>query len=465
MFNVGDFTHGIDDIRKYMHTLAGRFPETPLKQHRMLKKWLTFRDALHKRTTLSHDEISTWQLERIATLVDSAFSTNPFYHKLYKSVGYERGAIASWEDYNALPTISKEDIINNFQTITEGLIPPVNECAMLKTSGSSGRSLTIFRDQTAVDYITLYGMRFEEQMLGRRREHNEWLYLIYVTCYPYTSLDGSFPTFAVSLDCPSESILAHLQLLKPAVISSLPNSLLRIAPLIKNANELGIRAINTNSESSTKEERAIISEKFGAPVYDEYSSVELSLIATQCNMGHYHIVEDNVRVDVLDPDKKGMGEIVSTNLTNAYMPIIRYRQGDMIQISNSNSSHSQLCECGIKFRKLETFMGRADQFLFSNAIGKIPPDKVMQIYDRCLLNADDFVDEFKIVQTHADRLQIFMVPTAGHEQPNQTSVMRFVNQLKDLFDDLSLQVDVLNVSEMPANKSYKRRLIINEIAN
>jgi len=463
MFNVGDFSYGISDIEKHIQILGSRFAETQVKQRRMLQKWIYSRDLMHKRTRWSNEELSEWQLEKIATLVDFAYSTNPFYNQLYKAAGYERGAIITWDDYNALPTISKGDIVEHFHMFKNNLSPTVEECLASRTSGSSGRSLTVFRDQTTIDYVTLLGMRFEEQMIGRRREPNEWLYLIYLSCYPYTSLDGQFPTFAVSIDCPSESILAHWKLLKPTVASGLPNSFLRMASIVQNPSELGVLAINVNSESSTQEERKIIADKFACPVFDEYSSVELSLIATQCRSGRYHITEDNVRVDVLNPDKNGMGEIIATNLANTYMPFIRYRQGDMIQINSTLHTQSDICECGSNFRVLDSFAGRADQFLHSRAIGVIPPDKVMQLYDRCLLSQGDFVDEFRIVQTHIDRLQVFLVPTAGASQANPQSVERFVRELKELFEDCNLVVNVENVSTMPPNKSHKRRLIINEM--
>ena len=55
-------------------------------------------------------------------------------------------------------------------------------------------------------------------------------------------------------------------------------------------------------------ERVLIGERLGAPVFDKYSSVELSFIATQCIHGNYHLVEDNVRADVLNFDLGGAGK-------------------------------------------------------------------------------------------------------------------------------------------------------------
>jgi len=302
-------------------------------------------------------------------------------------------------------------------------------------------------------------MRFNEQMLGRRRATSEWQYLIYLICPPFTSLDGKFPTFSVSNECPAPSLLEHIEKIKPAVVTGIPSSLLRLAELIDDPSKLGIKAISTNSEPSTKAERAKISERLGAPVFDEYSSVELALIATECNKSRYHIVEDNVRVDVMKPDKEGRGEIVATNLLNTYMPFIRYRQGDIIKID----AHAAACECGNNFRHIESFMGRSDQLLQSRTIGKVPSDLIMALYDRTLLISGAGVLEFQIIQREVDKVSLVLVPDGSKGGANPKSIETFVEGLKGIFADPDLNVGVEEVKALPPNKSYKRKLIENQI--
>ncbi|MGB4056703.1 MAG: hypothetical protein WBK77_01315 [Alphaproteobacteria bacterium] len=459
MFDVKTFSFGIPEIEAHIHDHVGSRTETIEGQFRLLKKWLCNRDSLHAVTRLSHDEISSRQLQQISVIVDNAYSTHPFYNRLYKSAGFRRGDVVTWDDYNALPTISKNDIIDNYDMFTTALSPDPSQIYTQRTSGSSGKTLQIMRDPTMTDHHALWELRFTEQMLGRRRDPTEWCYMSYLACPPYTSLDGKYPFFTVSNDCPPEHVLKHLKLMKPALLSGFPSYLGRLSALVDDPKELGIKAILTNSEACTKAERVKIGERMGAPVFDEYSSVELSYIATECKEGRYHIVEDNVRVDVLNPDSEGMGEIVATNLVNTYTPFIRYRQGDIIQIAAA----SECCDCGNKFRHFQSFQGRTDQFLQSQTIGLVPPDRVMALYDRTLIEAKAKVAEFQIIQTKLDEVRLLIIPESDKNGPDKETIQTFVTGLKDLFKDPNLRVNVEEVRAMPPSRSHKRRLIENRI--
>lgn len=459
MFNPADYTFDISEITSHIHVNL-KLPETLDMQRRLKRKWESYKYTLHANTKKSKNQINDWQLERISFLVDFVFSNHPFYNRLYNSVGFKRGDIVSWDDYNALPSINKQDIIANFEMFSSANISPlIKDCYSSRTSGSSGQVLNVYDDQTMADQRMLLFYRFYDQILGRPRKGSEWLYEIYLASPNFSSLEGEFPVFTVSNECPIEPVLKHLRLLKPTILNGFPSYLGRLGSIIADPQELGIKAIITNSESSTKAEREMISLQFGADVYDEYSSIELSLIASQCNQKKYHIAEDNVRVDVLNPDENGIGEIVATNLHNTFMPFIRYRQGDIIRISEDHGE----CLCGNRFRRLESFMGRTDQFLYSQTIGKVSPDLVMSLYDRTLILADANIDEFQILQKKINEIRIVIVPKDISIDINQDILSRFSTGLKEIFKDNSLSIVVDKFDIMPPEKSHKRRLIKCEV--
>lgn len=459
MFSPSNYTFGIPDIDKHIHVNL-KVPETVEMQLRLKRKWEANSSELHNNTLKEHSVVEMSQLRKIAFMVDYAFSTHPFYNKLYSSVGYKRGDIVSWDDYNALPTISKKDILENYDLFAKAnLSPKIEDCYISRTSGSSGQVLNIIEDLTMVDFHMQFFYRFHEQILGRKRMPNEWLYDIYLVTPPYSSLNGDFPTFTVSNNCPIEAVYEHLKLIKPTILNGFPSYLERLSTLITDPSELNIKAITTNSETSTPAQRKKIAEKFQAKVFDEYSSVELSLIATQCAYENYHIVEDNVRVDVINPDKDGFGEIVVTNINNSFMPFIRYRQGDIIKIND----HRKYCACGNKFRTLQSFMGRIDQFLYSKTIGKVPPDLIMALYDNTLIERISNIDEFQIVQKSFDEILVRVVLFDKATNINQDVFQRFCSELQDIFHDSDLKIVLEVLDKMPPEKSHKRRLIKCEI--
>lgn len=455
IFDVSRYTLGVPHLEAYVHRNK-KVPETVAAQRRLLRKWQARATQLRRYTSLEPELVDRRQLEQVSRLVDHAFATHPFYRRLYGAAGFTRGDIVTWRDYEALPTITKQDVIAHFESFrSANLAPDLSECYSSTTSGSSGQVLTALFDRAAIDEDIMLCLRFYEQMLGRERAPSEWLYQIYLASPPFTSLDGRYPTFTVSNECPPETVLEHLRRFRPALLSGFPSYLERLGALVRDDDDLGVLAINTNSEASTVAERRRIAERFRAPVFDEYSSVELGLIATQCREGHYHVVEDCVRVDAANQDAEGRGDIVATSLFNSFMPFIRYRQGDAIQFESSSAA----CACGSRFRRLATFLGRTDQFLLSRAVGKVPPDQVMALYDRTLLIADANISEFQIVQRALDEVHLTLVPADAGKAVDDDLLACFANGLRDLFNDRGVRVVVESRSALPPERSHKRRLI------
>ena len=458
LLDVNQFHFDIQGITEHLHTNRTRL-ESLRTQKRALEKWRLGRNQLHENTLLSRAEVSRRQLERLSTLVDFVFAHTAFYHKLYHAAGYQSGDITTWGDYHALPTITKTDVVDNFDLLTKHLLGDEANRYSSRTAGSSGQVMTILRDQALADHHTSLYLRFYEQMLGRERNPAEWLYEIYLAPPPYTSLMGQYPVFTVSQDCPPAAVLQHIHILKPSILWSFPSYLLRTIDLFgEDLGSLGLEAICTHSEGSTKGERRRIADAFGAPVFDEYGSEELCLIATECRLGRYHIVEDNVRVDVLNPNEDGSGEIVATGFMNSFMPFIRYRHGDIIRIEPENDS----CVCGNNFRTLGAFLGRSDQLLTRKNGEIVPPDRVMGLYDRTLITSNARVLEFRIEQESADLVNLFVQPEPEFRSSNDV-YQEFLLGLRELFGDPSPELRTHVVDSMPKSLSYKRRLITNKL--
>src|SRR5258708_39495519 len=95
-----------------------------------------------------------------------------------------------------------------------------------------------------------------------------------------------------------------------------------------------MKVAETHSEYSSRAARQEWARQHGVPVLDEYSSEEATRIALEMPNGNYHVCEDTVHLDVLDPVTMEpqippqSGIAVITNLLNEAMPFIRDVQGD-----------------------------------------------------------------------------------------------------------------------------------------
>lgn len=104
-------------------------------------KWL----RLQRSQWLNQKSLEHLQLKALRKLLEHAYRTVPFYHKLYDSVSADPLNIRSLDDLARLPTVSKEKL--RASSVEERLSSEFSaaECYTRRTSGSTGQPLQILR--------------------------------------------------------------------------------------------------------------------------------------------------------------------------------------------------------------------------------------------------------------------------------------------------------------------------------
>jgi phenylacetate-CoA ligase len=77
--------------------------------------------------------------------------------------------------------------------------------------------------------------------------------------------------------------------------------------------------------------RKILSRVFGVPVFNLYGSTETGHLLMENERGEMKPSYDTAFLEIVDADARGVGELVVTTLTNDYMPLLRYRIGDLVE--------------------------------------------------------------------------------------------------------------------------------------
>jgi phenylacetate-CoA ligase len=77
--------------------------------------------------------------------------------------------------------------------------------------------------------------------------------------------------------------------------------------------------------------RKILSRVFGVPIFDLYGSTETGHLLMENERGEMKPSYDTAFLEIVDADTRGVGELVVTTLTNDYMPLLRYRIGDLVE--------------------------------------------------------------------------------------------------------------------------------------
>jgi phenylacetate-CoA ligase len=77
--------------------------------------------------------------------------------------------------------------------------------------------------------------------------------------------------------------------------------------------------------------RKILQRVFDVPVFNLYGSTETGHLLMENERGEMKSCLENIFYEIVEPDERGIGDLVVTTLTNEIMPLVRYRIGDLVE--------------------------------------------------------------------------------------------------------------------------------------
>jgi len=121
--------------------------------------------------------------------------------------------------------------------------------------------------------------------------------------------------------------------------------------------------------------KSAIEAAWGAICFDHAGATEAGAWAFDCEAqsGAIHLNEAEFIFEVIDPQsgetiREGeRGELVITNLGRAGMPVLRYRTGDLVELT------TEPCACGRRFARIKGgVVGRADDMIIVRGVNLYP---------------------------------------------------------------------------------------------
>jgi phenylacetate-CoA ligase len=221
------------------------------------------------------------------------------------------------------------------------------------------------------------------------------------------------------------------------------------------------RAVNVNSEMSSAAERRYLGEKLHSFVFDDYSSEELTRIASQCREYTYHIFDDLNYIEIVDdagqPLPEGVvGNIVGSNLHNRAMPLLRYLQGDRGSVRTAH------CACGRNFRRLEKFEGRKNDAFVLPSGETVSSGFLLDLTYGIFLDYDGAAGAFCLVQDVPDVWTLEIVP--GSAWSNEVGG-RIVRDLTRQLRQPSVRIELKKVEQVTRTASGKANPIISRVTH
>jgi len=350
------------------------------------------RSALERSSRWTRAELEDHQQERLATLRLFALQRSPFYRRFHR--GFEDRPLSE------LPILTKATMMENFDDlVTDRSIrladaeaflaqnqgPDLfrNRYVVLSTSGSTGRR-GVFLFSTAEWITALAGITRPMSWAGLSgglqkpprsamiASTTPWHYSARVTMSLASRL---LPALRLDAAEPLETMVQRLNEWQPVVLAGYPSVLRQLAEeQIAGRLRITLRSIATSAEVLTDETRRRVHQAWGLKMFDTYGATEYAPIAAECAYGRKHLFEDGAVIEVVDekgravPPRMSGDRILLSIFDRWTQPLIRYEISDMVRPIEGD------CECGRKFRLIESIEGRLeDVLLFARRDGRPEP--------------------------------------------------------------------------------------------
>jgi phenylacetate-CoA ligase len=406
-------------------------------------------------------EIRARQVARIKELVALAYEEIPVYRAKYQAAGFSPADLNEWDDIQKIPVITKPELIAAFPDQCVNARFNSDDLFPTRSSGSSGQTLLIRVNYDAILTDTIQGVRQFILQSGGKYRPEDLLTHVYTVPWWFDSIDGKYQTAFISNLIPPARVAQHLRYLGPKVLSLYPSNLEGLMPHADEFSSSLYLAV-THSEYSSGAARQEWSRRLGVPVLDEYSSEEATRIALELPCGHYHVCEDTVHLDVLDPrtmrpQTPGQsGLAVVTNLLNEAMPFIRYVQGDYVtQPANPEP-------CDVNWSQISTIDGRLNDAFINLEGRKVPAGSILDATYRWMFDCDLHLTQFEMVQRGFDQVEARFVLGGDTTSARVEGSISHLEDLLSLCLEHSVRVTAQALDAFP-QKAGKRRPIRREM--
>jgi phenylacetate-CoA ligase len=321
----------------------------------------------------ARSDIDNFRDRQVRALVTHAYAKVPFYRRLYDEQGVSPSKVRGTADLQMLPRVSKHDFqgLPVTDRVATGL--DISKLHVRRTTGTTGEPLTVYRTPAESRVLALYYFQAFRSLGVRRSDLATGISLPrpgvehrYGFFRRLANHLGVYPIADVFAETPAEA-LAEFRRLRPGIIGGVPGRLSLFAASWSESERDFVRRapwprlVVTGGERLKQQVRSHLSDVFGAKVFDMYSNVEFSLIASECpQTGSYHVSDETVVLEILDGDRQvAVGETgrpVITALHAFGAPLIRYDVTDLVTMG------TRTCECGVSHSTISEIQGRSIDF-------------------------------------------------------------------------------------------------------
>lgn len=319
----------------------------------------------------SSDKIYEFQFDRLRKLLEHVHRNVPYYQKMFNKECLRPSDIKCLEDLQKLPVLTKDDVLKNYKQFFARNLWYKNRMYR-HTSGTSGKSLKVYKDKESVCSTAATVQYFRKTFLGYT-SGNEMVLNSPVSTNNYYSFlsmgksDGFYSPVAKVIvfswpinDQVFEKYIEYIKKFNIKRVEGLPSIFFSFANYLKDKDKtIKLKTALFLGEMLYDHQRKFIEKQLGCEIFNMYTQVESSVFACECfKHKGMHISPLMGITEVKNHGMGGEGEIIGTHLWNYFFPLIRYDTKDVVVLSQKK------CGCGCNFpQRLIQVEGRNNDFI------------------------------------------------------------------------------------------------------
>jgi putative adenylate-forming enzyme len=353
--------------------------------------WRTRRLARVLRTRA---DIAVWQDRQLATLKAEVLPRLGFYAGL---------DAAKWD---RLPVIDKRLLMSRFEDFNQPRVTAERGWAALSSGGrvdgyyvgastgtSGNRGLYVISEQERWRWL---GTMVAKTMPRLRRARIALILPLDTSLYA-AARSSLLKLAFFDLRQGLEHCTAGVAAFDPDTLIAPPKVLRWLAT--SGTSHGHVRHVFSAAEVLDPHDRDIIESHFGVVVREIYMATE-GLLGVACEHGTLHLCEDCMKFEFERPlASSDLVSPVITDFSRETQGMVRYRMNDLLRLRD------EPCPCGSPLQAVAQVEGRLDDLLLLPRGGSTMP-VTPDVLRNAIVGADRRIDDFRLVQTGADRLEL-----------------------------------------------------------
>ena len=412
------------------------------------------------------ERLETLQLRRLQDVVSKAYRHTPYWQSIMDEAGFSPRNIRCLADLRRFPLLEKETV----RACREEMVwrDEGPRLQLIRTSGSTNEALQFYTNSNREAHINGARIRGYEWVGIRKGEREMYFWGSPVELSKQDRIkrirdwlvnDGLTNGFEITPELVPQ-YFEHWKRWRPKCIFGYPCSFVLMITMARSAGidlgglrQYGLETIVTTSEMLTDVDREMIADAFGVPVCDSYGLREVGLVGHECEHQTMHCIDEQLILETIHPKTleptDGEGELVVTNIMSAAMPIIRYRTGDIVTLSDA------ACDCGRSLSSIEISGGRVADFVV-NADGVWIPGYAF-IY---ICRSVEGIVKFQVHQERQGEIRVLLAVDGNFPPDGTRRVRHAVQKRLDSADEIFVEL----VDDIRPARSGKYRPVIGKYA-